>query len=1116
MPGTDATYETWFKIHPGFDGTSYEGILEVPGDWGLWVYNGAMVGGCNEGPWHTGAHVTDGEWHHVAARIIGNVFTLFVDGVKAGEGFCGYTAVHDRILGGWGGGRTFVKPMPRTLDEIAVYEHALSDARIAAHAGARTAADDGPGADRAPVTGGGYTQAVLADQPFSYYRLEDRPWNQDGSPSLHVQDSSGNGRHSVMHLGGMDRAPGPITSETRNVSMRPRGHVFPAAAPSSPDVSVETWVKLVAQDEQASNTWVNGGRFGFGFNGVELVVLPMGQVTLLDNLFSDNAWHHVVVTKDSATGEARIYRDGVLHRVMTDASAAPWFGTGTPPPDMLIGGGGVQAGMCIDEVAIYDKVLSASRVSAHFAAASSDAATGGCGGTADVRAGHRPAAPVNTSPPRVRGEAQAGRMIWCDPGEWSGNATTFRYRWFRDGADLGFTEWAIRLSAQDDGRELTCGVVATGPGGDSAEAASVAVVGSGRPAPPGQPHLVADGSDVRAAFTLEWAPTPADPVPANSYVVQYLRHDGEWVQMATAGEPRLLLQNQPEGRLRYRVLGESGGALSDPSPESDPVVIDRTAPRAARAEVATAPAWTSPGGDAWYRDTATVTWHDEGDPDLPDGTPGTGVDAASLPAPETLSATGVHDLAARLRDVAGNEGLTVRTVRVDATAPALDLTCPSLAHVGVVSHVAVTASDSGAGLEGTVPSVLTIDTATAGTRSMSLTVRDLVGHATTRTCSVPVRHRPPTRPVVTAGANPGRGNLTITWSRHPGAPLPDDYVLEARDANDTGWTEVYRGSSQSRTWSTSSPLGQGTWTFRVRAADPAYDAAWSDVSDPVVSDRTAPSAFSAVTDRAPEYDPSGTMNDQWRDTVTVSFTGGADPALPDGSPGSGVDPASVADQTFTTHGMFFATATPADRAGNAASTLWRMGRVDATAPVVDVDCPSSPVVLDRDEEAEWDASDTGSGLATSAGGDIDLDTATVGSRTVTTPVARDRVGHTATASCDYTVIYDWDGFLDPVYNPSYVNDVDAGDVVPMLFSLDGNHGLGVVVGTPTTAPASCSGTKRDIGWTLPPSYTGLQYISGYNVYLYAFHTQASWDGTCRTLTVTLNDGTTHQATFRFQ
>ncbi|HEX2087467.1 MAG TPA: PxKF domain-containing protein [Solirubrobacteraceae bacterium] len=1115
-PGTDATYETWFKIFPGDFGQNYEHVIDVPGDWGVFVIDGQLIASCQTGVPGGGPMMEDGAWHHIAVRHTAGRIEVFVDGTRHIDTTCGWERGWDRVLAGWGGGRLFVKPMSRTYDEMAMYDRALSDERIAAHAAART--ENAPGAVRAPLTGGAYSSAVLADEPFSYYRLEDRSWAQDGSASTLVQDSSGNGHHSSLQFGGIERPPGPIASEARNLAMRPRAHAFQARAPASASVTVEVWAKLVTPDVVSSNAWINGGRFGMHFNGVELGAYPWGGLTLLDNLWNDRAWHHIVITKDAANDRMTLYRDGAFHRTIADANDAPLFGEGDPPPDMLIGGGDeLTAGFCFDEVAIYEGVLSASRVAAHYDAADAELASGGCGGTPDVKPAQRPAAPVNTSPPRARGIARPGHLVWCDPGEWTGNPTHFRQQWRRDGVDVvSGHEWAHMVTAHDDGHELTCHVVATGSGGESVEVAGEPIVASGRPAPPGTPRVRDDGADVRGAFTLEWEPTPPTPVPADGYLVQYLGVDGQWHTIARPVEPSVVLLLQAEGRLRYRVLAQSGGAQSDPSPVSDPVVIDRGAPRDARLAVERAADWTSPLGVGWYRDSVSATWHDEGDPDLRDGTPGTGVDPATVPGPVTRSTTGAHEVVARLRDNAGNETVTVRTLHVDADPPALTLDCPPVAHVGATANVVVTASDgAGSGLAASVPSLVPIATTGIGVETVSLTVSDNVGHETSATCDVPVLHRRPTAPRLVVGASPGDGAVTLAWSRHPLAPPPAAYVLEGRDADDAGWTEIARGPAEA--WSTppGSPLAQGTWTFRVRAEDARYDPEPSEASDPVVVDRTAPRAPSVSADRA--ADASG---DWFRDTVTVSFAGAGDPDLPDGSPGSGVDPASVPSPvTYSTAGAHTAAGTVRDRAGNTSAAGSRVVRVDTAAPSVALACPATDVAQDSPAVATWTATDAGAGVSGAASGSVALATGTIGTFTATGPAVTDRVGHTAAAAtCSYRVIYDWDGFLTTVSNPPRYNRAQAGDVVPVMFSLNGDRGLGVLSGTPATiASTACNGQRDDVPWTLPAAWSpGLEYYAQYDAYLWPFRTQASWRNTCRELVVSLADGTTHRAVFRFR
>ncbi|MDQ3741743.1 MAG: hypothetical protein M3389_12465, partial [Actinomycetota bacterium] len=676
-PDDDATYETWFKIEGGRDSQNYEHVIEVRDDWGVWVYDGYLAVGCKRGDWAGGPKMTDSKWHHVVVRLTTNRIEVFVDGVKHADTTCDYDRGFDRVLAGWGGGRVdFVRPLGRSYDEMAMYDRALPDATIAEHFAARTAADDALPPARAALTGGAYTSEVLEDEPFTYFRFEDRPWKADGTPSQLVEDASGNGNHGTMRLPGMDRAPGPITSEARNLSFRPRQHGFSVPGPDSADLTVEVWVKFNNENPTHESAWIGGGpRFAMYWRGPELSVLPYGLITLNDNLWNDNAWHHIVAVKDTAADTLTIYRDGRLQRVVPEANDQPYYVDDAWVH--LLGGSALTPGYCIDEVAIYEHTLSAGRVAAHYDAADAEKAKGGCGGTSDVRRDLRPPAPQNVAKPRARGVAEPGHNVWCDPGEWTGDPHHFTQLWYRDGVAMHQSEWAYLVTASDAGHELTCRVVATGPGGDSVEVSSDPVGATGEIQPPGKPRPSIAGEDYRSAVTLEWEPTPSDPVPADAYLVQFRDRHGAWHTMSRSETPHVILFSQPEGRIVYRIVAVSGDAQSQPSPESDPILIDRTPPNPARLVVAGTPAYGE-----WYRDSVSASWAHDGDPDLADGTPGTGVDPASVPADVAFSTTGAHPLSARLRDRAGNSALTERTLRVDADAPALTLQCPPVAHVG--------------------------------------------------------------------------------------------------------------------------------------------------------------------------------------------------------------------------------------------------------------------------------------------------------------------------------------------------------------------------------------------------------------------------------------------------
>ena len=115
--------------------------------------------------------------------------------------------------------------------------------------------------------------------------------------------------------------------------------------------------------------------------------------------------------------------------------------------------------------------------------------------------------------------------------------------------------------------------------------------------------------------------------------------------------------------------------------------------------------------------------------------------------------------------------------------------------------------------------------------------------------------------------------------------------------------------------------------------------------------------------------------------------------------------------------------------------------------------------------------------------------------------------------------YPFDGFYAPVDNPSVVNVVKAGSVVPVKFSLGGNRGLDIFKpGFPASSAHSCSGSVPldDLEQTASPGAATLTYDATSGRYHYNWQTAKGWAGTCRTLKVTLVDGRTRTAEFRFR
>ena len=390
---------------------------------------------------------------------------------------------------------------------------------------------------------------------------------------------------------------------------------------------------------------------------------------------------------------------------------------------------------------------------------------------------------------------------------------------------------------------------------------------------------------------------------------------------------------------------------------------------------------------------------------------------------------------------------------------------------------------------------------------------------TTAPCPTNTAPSAPGAPI--ASANPTQGGFSLSWtasSDKEGNAFT--YTLEGKDADDAAYSTVASGlTSAGYTFAAGSPA-QGTWTYRVKAVEsttsPALASGWSGESQPVVVDRTAPNAPTGSADRAPEYSGSGSW---WKDTVTVTFAGNGDPALPDSSAGSGV--ASVTGPlTYSTTGPFTAEGTATDNVGLTSVVGSFSGSVDATAPEVSLQCPTSSVVKGSLAYATWTASDLGSGLASAASGQIVLDTSAIGSQSVSAPAgtAVDNVGHgsAATAPCTYSVVYDFRGFFQPV-DMDRVNVAKAGSAIPIKFSLNGFQGLDIIAsGYPTFTVTGTSQSGDDIEQTVTAGGSSLSYDADSDQYVYVWKTDKAWAGKSGTFTLKLNDGTSHTARFSFK
>jgi hypothetical protein len=189
---------------------------------------------------------------------------------------------------------------------------------------------------------------------------------------------------------------------------------------------------------------------------------------------------------------------------------------------------------------------------------------------------------------------------------------------------------------------------------------------------------------------------------------------------------------------------------------------------------------------------------------------------------------------------------------------------------------------------------------------------------------------------------------------------------------------------------------------------------------------------------------------------------------------------------------------------------------DATPPVLVPVVSPNPVLLGGNASASSGAGDAMSGVASQACAPVS--TSTVGART-TSCTAVDRAGNAASQSAAYTVVYGFQGFFAPVDNLPAANLAKAGRTVPFKWRLASFSGAPVTTLSNVVARTSvmaCDGaTVTDAIEEYAASNTGL-VNNGDGSYQYNWQSSKAMENTCRKVIIELDDGTRHEASFRFQ
>jgi hypothetical protein len=342
-------------------------------------------------------------------------------------------------------------------------------------------------------------------------------------------------------------------------------------------------------------------------------------------------------------------------------------------------------------------------------------------------------------------------------------------------------------------------------------------------------------------------------------------------------------------------------------------------------------------------------------------------------------------------------------------------------------------------------------------------------------------------PFADPGATTNRPGITPTATSNVNPNLPGTYTITytATDGTDTA-----------------------TATRTVNVVDDSPPHITLNGDDPLTPDEVETEVL-IIECHSVFIDPGATAIDACDGPATVSVS-------------SNVDPNTVGTYTIVysasdNHG------TPGDTSDDLVASITRTVHVvDTTAPVIS--CPANIVVtlppnttdismpVNFNVTASDNCSTVNVTTSHASGSIFPLGTTTVNA------TATDQAGHTSSCSFNVTVHYLFTGFFSPISNLPVLNTVKAGSSIPIKFSLSGNKGLNIFAEAPASGVISCNSNDPAVDLTEidAPGASGLTYNATSDQYHYNWKTLKAWEGTCRQLVVSLNDGTEHRANFKFK
>ena len=193
--------------------------------------------------------------------------------------------------------------------------------------------------------------------------------------------------------------------------------------------------------------------------------------------------------------------------------------------------------------------------------------------------------------------------------------------------------------------------------------------------------------------------------------------------------------------------------------------------------------------------------------------------------------------------------------------------------------------------------------------------------------------------------------------------------------------------------------------------------------------------------------------------------------------------------------------------------------------MLEVDEPLNWTITEADcaapSDVGWLSAEQSTGSTSSGGGTSSVDV-TVSAEGLTAPAkptallclrSNDAGEALIAIPVSLQVLYPFGGFLAPLRSPA-VTAVNAGSTVPVKFTLNGDRGP---LARPLSQRIDCT-TLAPSGAATPiasPGGSTFAYDAGTDRYQVNWKTEKSWAGTCRALTLSLDDGTSYSAYLRF-